>query len=99
MHFYAYYFGQNSNFKAITQQLKALKGSLNVLNRIIKVLVFNTLFYKNNFIRTRGSFLLRISEQIKNNPSLDSTEEQSFKFSIEVVNKTAASATQLVKCI
>jgi len=31
---------------------------------------FATLFYKNNFIRTRGSFLLKISAEIKNNPSL-----------------------------
>jgi len=31
--FYAY-FGQNTYFKAITHQLKALKISLNVLNRI-----------------------------------------------------------------
>jgi len=30
-HFYAY-FGQNSNFKAITQKLKAFKISLNILN-------------------------------------------------------------------
>jgi len=28
------------------------------------------LFYKNNFIRTRGSNLLKILEQIKNNTSL-----------------------------
>jgi len=37
MHFYAY-FGQNSYFKAITHKLKAFKISLNVLNRINKVL-------------------------------------------------------------
>jgi len=45
-------------------------------------------FYKNNFIRARGSFLLKIYEQIKNNPA--SAEEQGLKFSIKVVNKAAA---------
>jgi len=37
-HFYAY-FGQNSYFKAITHQLKALKISLDVLNRVNDVQV------------------------------------------------------------
>jgi len=41
--------------------------------------------------------LLKILEQIKNNPA--SAEEQRFKFSIKVVNKTAASAAQIAKCI
>jgi len=40
-----------------------------------------TYFYKNNFIRSRGSILLKILEQIKNNPA--STEEQSLKFSVK----------------
>jgi len=29
----------------------------------------------------------------------DSAEEQSLRFSIKIVNKTATSATQIVKCI
>jgi len=41
--------------------------------------------------------LLKILEQIKNNPA--SAEEQRLKFSVKVVNKTAASAAQLAKCI
>jgi len=32
---------------------------------------FITLFCKNNFVRTGGSFLLKIQEQMKNNFSLD----------------------------
>jgi len=36
-------------------------------------------------------------KKIKNNPA--SAEEQSLKFSIKVVNKAAASAAQLTKCI
>jgi len=40
------------------------------------------IFYKNNFIRTRGSSFLNISEQIKNNPA--SAEEWSLKFSVQV---------------
>jgi len=40
--------------------------------------VFITLiFYKNNFIRKRGSFLLKIKEQIKKNPA--SAKEQKFQ--------------------
>jgi len=56
-----------------------------------------TLFYKNNFIRTRESFLLKIKEQIKNNPA--SAIKQSLKFWVQVVNKTVASASQSAKCI
>jgi len=52
--------------------------------RVLSVLHF---FYKNNFVRTRGSF----SENLRTIPA--SAEEQSHKFSIKVVNKTAASAT------
>jgi len=53
--------------------------------------------YTYFFIRTRGSSLLKIWEQIKNNPA--SAEEQSPKFSVKVVNKTVASAAQSAKCI
>jgi len=38
-------------------------------------------FYKNNFIRTRGSFC----SEFKNNSA--SAKEQSLKFSVKVVNK------------
>jgi len=48
-------------------------------------------------MRIQGTFLLKIEEQIKNNPA--SVEEQILKFSIKVVNKTAGSARQLTKCI
>jgi len=65
-----------------------------VSNRTAWVCHCTYFFYKNNFIRTRGSFLLKIEEQIKNNPA--SAEVQSLKFS---VNKTVASAAQLAKCI
>jgi len=42
--------------------------------------------------------MLKIKEQIKNNPA--SAEIQSLKFLVKVlVNKTAASAAQLAKCI
>jgi len=41
--------------------------------------------------------LLKIQEQIKNNPA--SAEQQNLKFSVKVVNKIATSATQLAKCI
>jgi len=43
-------------------------------------------------MRRRG-----LNKQIKNNPV--SAEEQSLKFSVKVVNKTASSASQLTKCI
>jgi len=49
-------------------------------------------FYKNNFIRTRGSF-----NKLRTIPA--SAEEQSLKFSIKIVNKTAESAAQFAKCI
>jgi len=42
--------------------------------------------------------LLKIKKkQIKNNPA--SVKEQSLKFWVQVVNKTAASVAQLAKCI
>jgi len=41
--------------------------------------------------------LLKSLEQIKKNPA--SAEEQSLKFSIEVVNKAAESAAQFANCI
>jgi len=41
--------------------------------------------------------LLKIKEQIKNNPA--SAGEQSLKLSVQVVNKTAASAAQSAKSI
>jgi len=53
----------------------------------MKVHIF---FYKN----TRLIFL-KILEKIKNNPA--SAEEQSLKFSVKVVNKTATSDAQFVK--
>jgi len=56
-----------------------------------------TLFYKNNFIRTRGSFLFKIKNKLRAIPA--SAEEQNLKFSIKVVNKTAVSAAQSAKCI
>jgi len=41
-------------------------------------------FYKNNFIRTRGSFLLKSQKQIKNNPNLGRrTKSQFFDLSSE----------------
>jgi len=45
-----------------------------------------TFFYKNTFMRTRGSY-----------PA--SAEEKSLKFSIEVVNETAAKCRTISKCI
>jgi len=39
--------------------------------------------------------LLKILKQIKNNPR----EEQNLKFSIKIMNKTAACTAQLAKCI
>jgi len=54
--------------------------------------------YKYFFIRT----IFQVHEahfcsKFKNNPA--SAEEQSLKISVNVVNKTAASAAQLAKCI
>jgi len=49
------------------------------------------------FIRTCGSLLLKIQEQVKNNPIL--SRRTSLKFALKVVNKTAASAAQFAKCI
>jgi len=46
-----------------------------------------TLFYKNNFIKTRVSFF---AQNLRTIPA--SAEKQSLKFSIKIVNKTAASA-------
>jgi len=40
---------------------------------------YTFIFYKNNFIRTRGSFLLKIKEQIKNNPSLQKNKVANFQ--------------------
>jgi len=42
-------------------------------------------FYKKNYIRTRGSFLLKI--KIKLRTISASAEEQSLKFSVKAVNK------------
>jgi len=56
----------------------------------------NTLFYKNSFIRTQGSFS-KFKNKLRTIP--DATEAQSLKFSIKVVNRTAASAAQFAKCI
>jgi len=42
------------------------------------LMAYTYFFYKNNFIRIRGSFLLKIYEQIKNNPA--SAEEHNLKF-------------------
>jgi len=56
-HFYAY-FGQNSYFKAIIDQLKAFKISLNVLNRINEVhysICINVTKYDITF-STKGGF-------------------------------------------
>jgi len=50
------------------------------------------LFYKNTFIRTRGSFLLK---DLRTIPS--SAEEQSFKFSIKVVNKNSSKCRTICK--
>jgi len=55
--------------------------NLLVYKFVIHALVY-TFFYKNSFIGTRGSFLLKTKEQIKNNPA--SAEEQSLKFSVKV---------------
>jgi len=50
---------------------------------------YNTLFYKNNFIRTWGSLLLNIEEQIKNNPSLSrKTKSQIFNLRTNICNKS-----------
>jgi len=46
-------------------------------------LVNYTFFYKNNFIRTRGSF---VAQNLRTIPA--SAKEQSLKFSVKVVNKT-----------
>jgi len=49
------------------------------------------------FIRTRGAHFCSKFRQIKNNPGLGRrTKSQIFQL---VVNKTAASAAQFVKCI
>jgi len=45
-------------------------------------------FYKNNFIRIRGSLCPKFKNKLRTIP-----------FSVKVVNKTAASAAQLAKCI
>jgi len=64
-------------------------------NFLVLAIAMNyTFFYKNNFIRTRGSFFDQNSRTI---PA--SAEEQSLKFWVKVVNKTAESAASLAKCI
>jgi len=57
-----------------------------------------TLFYENNLKEHEAHFCSKFKKQIKNNLSLR-RRTKSFKFSIEVVNKTAASAAQFAKCI
>jgi len=51
-------------------------------------------FYKNNFIRKRAHFFSKFKNKLRTIPA--SAEEQSLKFSIKVVNKTATSRAQLV---
>jgi len=64
--------------------------------KIVSLLTF-TIFYKKNFIKTRGSFLFKFKNKLRTIPA--SLEEQSLKISIRVVNKRVASATQFTKCI
>jgi len=51
--------------------------------------------YKNNFIRTRDSFLLKIKEQIKNNPSLGRRKVS--KLQLNVVNKSSSKCSTISK--